>query len=240
MIAPVLKEKGFSLQLEKNEYIFFKQSNSQVIIFDREKYPPRKMRILFQITQPTPLSFYFSYLDPIFCPCVSETYDTEDDFKMYMKQILVAIIETILPYMDIISKNAITETYELCHALSLETELRAKRFLIKWDLDMNHKNRNNFLKLDIIISKMQTNIQQRYTDFIDHQNEVIDMAAYFGALNAISSGALPFQDWYWREIIPGKPVYVSGNNGYDPLERILAAWNYGKEITNYSLKHFPM
>lgn len=239
LVEPVLKEKGFILCLEKGEYIFTKQNNSQVITFDREKYSPRKIRILFQVMQPIPISFYYSYLDPSFCPYASETYN-EEELIVYITQVLTAITEIILPYMDNISINAVPETYELCHALSLDTESRAKRFLARWGLDMNHKNRNNFSKLDIIINQLQTDICHRHKDFLYHQDEVIDMAAYFGALNAISSGASPFQHWYWREIVPGKPIYVSGNNGYDSLDRVLAAWNYGQEITNYSLKNFPM
>ena len=238
VIRPALESEGFELVEDKYEYVFSKPDKSQVISFDTEKYQPKKLRATFFVHKPHMFLFYYSLLDPGFCPSARSTYTTQQELDVYVAQMTQAIQEIILPYMNIMAENMVEKTCSMEQKLAQNTAERGERFSKRWELNMNCEDRSNLYKLEDIIRQFQTEIQYRRRDFFAHEEELIDMAAYFGGLHSLKVSDDPYANWYWRTVSE-TPFYADAR-GYDILDRVLAAWNCGREVINCGFRHFPM
>ena len=92
--------------------------------------------------------------------------------------------------------------------------------------------------IDIILDGMRTDTAHRKEDFYKNKRDMVNLTAYFGELLAKSEG-LPGR-WIWRELHEGSPRFVIEAHSYDPLERLIAAWNFGQESFVYSIGRFPI
>jgi hypothetical protein len=228
-----MREVGYTLAPGGGgSYTFANEEVTRVITFDHGKYLPKELRVHFQMVPPgrkKSISFYLEFLNPNFFPPIKiEQYN---DDSQYMHALLEQIIRIILPYMDILEKNVVSCNEEMYQSLSMDTFSRAERFASKWKLSLEPDESHG--ELDAILRSMQPRIWERKIDFYKHLPDIIDLAAYLGEVLNFRQGT-PRQ-WYWRELSPTERFFAIQATGYDVLSRVIAAWNAGQEIINYSL-----
>jgi hypothetical protein len=236
--VPALSKLGYTMEkLGGSSYAFMKADQTRGIIIDTESYPPKKLRFCFYVYGERPFFLELSNFKPQFCPVSALTYQTQEELEVYLSQVVQAAETTILPFLDAMADNVVTETTEMSRKLSENTAQRARRFAAAWNLKME-STKENLIRLDDIMKSMKTVPEKRKEDFIRQEEEIIDLAAYFGELIAINRG-MPGR-WMWRGIDEGDPQFVIEYHSYDPLERVIHAWNFGEEAITYALKSHPL
>jgi hypothetical protein len=222
-------------------YTFCNQEHTKTIAFDLDKYMKRWIRVHFQIFFPLErdmLSFNLEYLKPELFPKINVVYETQEELDATLILLTDKIIEIIIPFMDVIQKNAVFQTLEMHEELAKGTIERAERFAEKWDLPLSTEP--DMLHLDRVMDGLRKDVSQRKNDFYRNQGEIIDMAAYLGELMNIQEN-VPHQ-WYWRKLSDSdsERFYATKAQGFDVLSRVIAAWNLGVEVMNYSFRYFPV
>lgn len=220
----------------KPNYVFYRNDGLRTAIISKEKGLPTPIAVDYLVLGEHRFNLQLKYLDPDFFPA-SKMILQEMDISVFLKELVKESIEILFPYLDIMENNVVTSTFQMSKMLSEHTELRAVRFAENWNLTLTPE-RKNIEVLDKVMDSMRTDIQLRREDFFKNEDKIIDLAAYFGKLLSISNG-LPDQ-WYWRELSEGYSRYVVKAQSYDPLLRVIHAWNFGPEVINYALKRFPL
>lgn len=238
IMAPELSPYGYQFRtLGRNNFAFMRGDEKRAIIIENDKYPPYKLRFIYQV-RPVHLEFELARLYPTVCPSSVLSYGSDEEFINYLRMVACDTVNFIIPYMDAMEQNCVFSTRELSLCLSDNAIGRARRFSNKWGISML-PCRINLSQLDKIMDGMKIDVTHRKEEFLNNKNEILDLAAYFGELISISKG-LPHQ-WEWRKgDSPEFDRFVITASQYDPLERVIQAWNCGTEIKNYSLKFFPM
>ncbi|MCI9264636.1 MAG: hypothetical protein HFF06_08695 [Oscillospiraceae bacterium] len=238
ILLPKLQPLGYQFQvLGRGNFAFVKTDQTQAIIVDHSKYLPHKLRFIFQI-RPIHLEFELAKLYPGLCPSSQLTYNSQEELINYLSAVADDITDFIIAYMNIMEQNYVFSTVEQSVRLSEAPIERALRFSSRWGLSMS-PYRANLLRLDEILEQMKTDIAHRKKDFFDNEDDILDLAAYFGEILSISKG-FPHQ-WEWRnQDSPTYKRFVITASKYDPLERVIQAWNCGSELKNCSLKFFPI
>lgn len=238
-MIPALREEGLSFEeLSRANYCFSNPELTEIISIDTPSIGPRKMRVEYIASGAHSFRFQLSKVRPNFCKVGFRDYTTQEELEQYIKDITEETVRTILPYIRIMREQGVNETDEQCKALAENTQVRARRFAERWNLNCDKRNRQNRCRMDEIIAQWQTTLPHRREDFYTHEDEIIDMAAYLGWLMMKDPLNPDWEnDWYWREIAPGHPEFTV--RGYDPLCRTISAWNHGGEIYNCSLEAFP-
>lgn len=235
-VAPALSEYGFTFKaLGGSNYAFINEDSSRLIIIDTDKFLPKKIRTDFQVNGKNQFTLPYIYFDPSFCPGSISTYSTQEELEQYLENAVHEMVTIIFPFLKAMEENYIESSYEMSVALSNETEKRARRFADAWKLSMEATN-ENARNLDRILNGMKTTPENRKRDFYQHENDIIDLSAYFGELFAIHRHK-PGK-WTWRQFSETVTSFVVEAEGYDPLNRVVQAWNFGAEVQNYSLKWF--
>lgn len=235
---PIFEKYGFFPSvMGPKEYVFSNYDNTRAIFFDRDKFPPRKLRVCYSVKGETSFMLQLSNFKPGFLKMGLEYYSSEQELETFLNDMAHSTVEVVLPYLDAMEENYVFDTFEMSMALSKDTETRITRFADKWGLT-KEPTRENLVSLDEILDSMKTTVHNRKEDFEKHESQIIDLSAYFGELIAKDGGKSG--QWLWREISEGLERYVIEAMGYDPLSRVVHAWNFGTEVTNYSLGGFPL
>lgn len=240
IIAPALEKCGFSTDYTHNGCCaFYAPDESMQIEFDITKYSPKRLRTFYTVyTVSNEVAFRLNsqYLKPEFCPRYIVDYSTQEEFEQYLEELKNSIVELILPYMETMKQNYVLCTYAMNQSLAVNTAARARRFANKWGCSFD-PHRKNLVRLDEVLEVLRPAPTYRREAFQLHEDEIIDMASYFGELLTHAYG-VPGQ-WYWREI-SGNSYYVIKPYGYDPLERTICAWNCGHESYNFDFGKYPL
>lgn len=236
--VPALNNYGFTFQMPgRSDYLFMKGDGTQSISITMGRFNPKKIKVTYNVYCTSPFSLELGSLNTEFCPASGMTYSTQEELELYIEEVINDSLNIILPFLRIMENNRVFNSYELSRELSIGTTERVKRACSKWNLSQM-PSRENLKRLDIIMNGMRTDTACRKDDFYKNKSDIIDLAAYFGELLAISRG-MPGQ-WGWHELSKGSPRFVIQANSYDPLERLIAAWNFGLESFVYSIGRFPL
>ena len=237
-MLPALEKAGFSFSvIGKNDFCFKNKIGTRQILVDTGRFYPHALRIAYQVTGQCYFRFMLNEIDPQFFPVANETYRTEEDLAEYLQKVARGTVQIILPYLDIMEENYIEYDDSLSLQMAFDIQARIKRFREKWKIDLLH-DPVCLKKLDTIMDTMRTTISNRKADFKRHQEEFLDLTAFYGELlNAESETA---GMWTWREVDPGHPEYVVGPTRYNPLRRTILAWNFGPEVAQYSLQGYHL
>ena len=184
-----------------------------------------------------PFTLELANLKAEFCPISAIRYSNQEEFETYVEEVMKETIDIIFPFLYIIKDNRVFSSNELSQELAHGITEHVNRACSKWSLSQI-PSRENLKMIDMIMNGMRTDTYHRKEDFFKNINDIIDLAAYFGELIAQSKGA-PGR-WIWCEVCPGKPRFVIEVNGYDPLERLISAWNFGPESIVHSIERFPL
>lgn len=231
MIAPLLADVGYTLRGPASwDYTFVCENDSSrnSITFDHDKYLKSKVRVHFMMTPKSnglSVWFYLSYLNPDFFPPIHE-----EDEGEYLRRLTEQIISIVIPYMDLQAQNKIHITDDMYVELAKNTQERADRFAMKYNLSPVFETKG--AKIDEIMWSLQSDIQHRSEDFYANLQEILDMAAYAGECMNLKNIVPSSGQWFWND----RGCYCIRAMGYDILNRVAEAWTAGKEIRNYSLK----
>lgn len=236
--VPILARQGFSFYNPgKNHYLFVKHDGIQKVSITTEKYNPSRIRVTYIMNCEHPFTLELANLKAEFCPISAMTYSTQEEFEAYVEEVMKETIDIIFPFLYLMKDNRVFSSNELSQELAHGITEHVNRACSKWSLSQI-PSRENIKMIDMIMNGMRTDTYHRKEDFFKNINDIIDLAAYFGELIAQSKGA-PGR-WIWREVCPGNPRFVIEVNGYDPLERLISAWNFGPESIVHSIERFPL
>ena len=153
------------------------------------------------------------------------TYTTQEELEEYVEAVARDGVNIILPYLDALAVNYIPDTEELEAKLRDHPQERAARFAEKWSMKM--WDEYNLDRLNDILDTMRTDVNRRKADFEKHEEDFLDLAAYYVGTNCIQN---PDEPWEWREFPEGSGNFILPD-GRDPLFVPLRVWNYGRECT---------
>lgn len=234
IVAPILETQGFQADFSRcGDYIFRMSDGSSWIEFDTAKHFPKKLRAFFSTSSGLYLSL--EYLKPDFFPVSAMNYETQEELEVYLIEFAKELYEIMVPYMNAMKSNYITYSFDWNHQMSENVEERSVRFAKKWGLTIEPL-RKNLVGLDAVLDKMRAEPSQRKKMFELNKDELIDMGAYFGELLRINHNKNG--QWYWRETDAHSFFVVE--RGYDPMQRVIHAWNCGKEAFNYGFSRYPL
>lgn len=169
-------------------------------------------------------------LDPQFCPSSKMTYTTQVELEECVEAAARDGVNIILPYLDALEPNYIAPTEELRARMRTAPQERAARFAEKWSMKLWDKYALN--RLNDILDTMRTDVNHRKEAFEKHEEEFLDLAAYFVGTDCIKK---PDEPWEWREFPEGSGRFILPD-GQDSLFRPLKAWNYGREVETARIK----
>lgn len=238
IMAPEMEKAGFTFSiLSTNNFCFQNGNQTRQVLIDTERYAHRNLRFAYQVTGQHNFRFYLKHLDPAFCPAANQTYESREGLTTYLECVTRDTIQIILPYLDTMEENYIEYDDSLSLQMALDIQARIKRFREKWKIDLLY-DPACLKKLDVIMDTMRTTISSRKADFKRHQEDFLDLTAFYGELLNAESGTAGM--WTWSEVDPGHPEYVVGPTRYNPLRRTIFAWNFGPEVAQYSLQGYHL
>ena len=231
-------EEGFSFStLGKNTLCFQNEDRTRQVLIDTERYGLHKLRFAYQVTGKHIFRFYLNYLDPSFCPVAKQTYETKEELAFYLESVMRDTTQIILPYLDVMDNNYVEYDESLSSKMSINLWERISRFRRVWDFSMRYEPAQ-LKKLDTIMDSMRSAISFRKEDFYRHLEELLDLSACYGEL--LNSESHTPRNWAKKESSPGHFEYVVGPTQYNPLWRVMYAWNFGPEIAQYSLQGYHL
>lgn len=173
---------------------------------------------------------------PDFCPESVLGWGYDSNLEPFIDGVVKASVRTIFPYIDNMYLNCVEFLPEMSMDLAQDTRRRAADFIKKWGLS-TRSGRKLLDDLQTIINSMNGDSSMRRAAFYQNYDEIVNMAACFGELLSRADGT-PHQ-WEWSDR-SGQNCYVISAQSYNPLARIIDAWNFGSEVLNYSLAGFPL
>lgn len=234
IITPVLEAQGFQADFSNNgNYIFRTSDGSLWIKFDTAKFLPKKLRAFFSTN--SGLYLALEYLKPDFFPVSGMNYETQEELEVYLIEFAKELCEIMVPYLNAMKTNYITYSLDWNHQMSQNVRERSVRFSKKWNLTIEPQ-RTNLVGLDAVLDKMRADASNRKRMFELHKEELIDMGAYFGELLRINHDGNG--QWYWREV--NGYSFFAVERGYDPMQRVIHAWNCGREAFNCEFSRYPL
>lgn len=234
IVAPILETQGFQADFSRRgDYIFRMPDGSSWIEFDTAKYSPHKLRAFFSTNSGLYLSL--EYLKPDFFPVSAMNYETQEDLEVYLTEFAKELNEIMVPYMNAMKTNYIPYSFDWNHQMSENVEERSVQFAKKWGLTIEPL-RKNLVGLDAVLDKLRAEPSHRKEMFERYKDELIDMGAYFGEL--LRKNHNKHGQWYWREV--DGHSFFAVERGYDPMQRVIHAWNCGKEAYNCGFSHYPL
>lgn len=207
------------------------------VIFSYMRYPPRRLQITYFTTGIHEFPLNFDMFTPTFCPastskCIIGTSNLEE----YIGRVVESSVNIIFPFIDNMYENCVDFLPEMSVDLAKHTLDRADTFSKKRGLSAQSA-RQALIEMQNIINSLNVESTMRKAAFYTNYDELINMAAYFGEILASSYGSP--HCWEWRDIL-GQKSYVISAGSYNPLARIIDAWNFGSEVLNYSLSCFSL
>ncbi len=178
----------------------------------------------------------YDLFSPDFCPESTLGWADASNFEPYIDGVIKASVRTIFPFIDHMYLNCVDFSPEMSVDLAKDTQRRAADFEKKWNLSALPA-RKVLIELQNIINSLNADSSMRQAAFYKNYDEIINMAACFGELLSRAYGA-PHQ-WEWSDR-SGQNCYVISAQSYNPLARVIDAWNFGSEVVNYSLARFPL
>lgn len=243
IVVPELQQHGFTISGDFGPtYGFRSKDNSMTVVLELEKFWPKKLRVFYRFRSDEPVresppALELKYFKPTFCHAQEGlSYQTQEELNSFLILLVEDTINIVIPYMQIMQKNYVASTYAMVQKLASMPRQRAERFSERHGLPIEPK-KDMLRQLDSILDSMKKDIHCRKTEFYENEDDIIDMAAYFGEL--ICKHEEVSSLWTWRNIY-GTPLFGAGKTKFDPLRRVLMAWNFGSETTNASLQSYPI
>lgn len=235
-MAPVLENYGYTMEeMGRLHYAFSTKNDSRVINISTQRLFPNKLRFDYYVNGKNSFMLNLDNFNAEFCYASQLTYNNHEELENYIDEVTKATVTIINPYLDIMEENYVTSSFEMYKRLSENTSHRAKEFAHKWNLPMEPEH-ENLKKLNSIMNGMKKNISRRKEEFLENEEEIINMSAYYGELIAIR-GELPGR-WMWIDLSETVKSFVVETRGYDSLERTISAWNFGSEGDFYGFRMF--
>lgn len=178
----------------------------------------------------------YDLFSPDFCPESALGWGYDSNLEPFIDGVVKASVRAVFPYIDNMYLNCVEFSPEMSIDLAKDTRRRAADFVKKWSLS-TRSGRKLLNDLQTIINSMNGDSSMRQAAFYQNYDEIINMAACFGELLSRAYGT-PHQ-WEWSDR-SGQNCYVISAQSYNPMARIIDAWNFGKEVSNYSLTKFPL
>jgi len=236
ILVPPLEKCGFSfLVLGASDYCLQNSDQSRYIRIDTERYPPKRLRFAFQMSGRCSFRLKLNDFDPQFCAAANMHYQTNEELAHYLEAVQSAIITTILPYLDAMEENFVEYQDAFSQRLSCDTSVRAERCMEKWNLSLTPDS-STPRQLDKIMDSMKSEPWSRKREFFENEEEIIDLSACYGIWRSLKAGVPA--SWKWREVTKGCPEFVIASDCYNPLMRVLDAWNFGTEVASYALQGY--
>ena len=224
---PILAPCGFTLINggPAPEHYFRNKDGTRLIFFSYDWKLLHRLRITFETRGgENMVGVTHHELSRTFCPSSRMTYTTQEELEEYVEAAARDGVNIILPYLDALEPNYIAPTEELRARMRTAPQERAARFAEKWSMKLWDKYALN--RLNDILDTMRTDVNHRKEAFEKHEEEFLDLAAYFVGTDCIKK---PDEPWEWREFPEGSGMFILPD-GRDPLFRPLKAWNYGREV----------
>lgn len=233
-----MEKSGFLFSaLSTNNFCFQNESGTQQVLIDTEKHGPRTLRFAYQVTGKHYFRFYLKHLNPAFCPVADQTYETKEELEDYLTNVTRDTTRIILPYLNIMEENYVEYEESLSQHMFLNLQERICRFRKEYNFSLQY-DVVQLKKLDVIMDSMRSTISDRKKDFYLHEEEFLDLSAYYGELLNVKSHTPG--NWVRKGAEPGQFEYVVGPTQYNPLWRTLFAWNFGPEVAQYSLQGYHL
>ena len=207
------------------QHYFENEDGTRLISFSYDWMLLNRLRITFETRGgENDLVVVLHELDPQFCPSSKMTYTTQVELEECVEAAARDGVNIILPYLDALEPNYIPNTRELEEKIKNDPQKRAARFAEKWSMKLWDKYALN--RLNDILDTMRTDVSHRKEAFEKHEEEFLDLAAYYIGTACITN---PDETWDWREYPEGSGIFQLPKGGA-PLFRPLKAWNYGREV----------
>jgi hypothetical protein len=235
-MAPVLEKYGYNMKVKgRLNYVFSTKNNYRVIDIDTHSPFLNTLRFDYYANGKNSLILSLHNFNAEFCYASQLRYSNHEELEHYIDEVTRATVAIINPYLDIMEENYVSSTFEMYKKLSENTSSRAQEFADKWHLSMEPEH-ENLKKLNSIMNGMKKNISRRKEEFLENEEEIINLCAYYGELITIHE-ELPGR-WMWIDITETLKNFVVETRGYNPLSRTLSAWNFGSEGDFYGFKSF--
>lgn len=217
---PILAPCGFTLINggPAPEHYFRNKDGTRLIFFSYDWKLLHRLRITFETRGgENDLVVVLHELDPQFCPSSKMTYTTQVELEECVEAAARDGVNIILPYLDVLEQNYIPNTKELEEKIKNDPQKRAARFAKKWSMKLWDKYALN--RLNDILDTMRTDVSHRKEAFEKHEEEFLDLAAYYIGTACITN---PDETWDWREYPEGSGIFQLPKGGA-PLFRPLKA-----------------
>ncbi len=226
---PIFEPYGYELKNGRPapQHSFLNKDRTRIICFCYDRYLHRRLLITFEARGGKENIVVTHHdLKREFCPSTRMTYTTQEELEEYVEAVARDGVNIILPYLDALEINYIPATEELEAKLRDHPQERAARFAEKWSMKMWDKY--DLDRLNDILDTMRTDVNRRKADFEKHEEDFLDLAAYYVGTNCIQN---PDEPWEWREFPEGSGKFILPD-GRDPLFVPLRVWNFGRECTS--------